>query len=83
MPDENNEGKLMDLSSGKLLCPVNDSATNNALVNLEKSKDGLIKNGQKWLVGKKNKDGWFLITNCISKRVLTATSAISTTITGT
>ena len=72
----------MDLSSGKLLCPVNDSATNNALVKLEESEDGLIKNGQKWLVGRKNKDGWFLITNFISKRVLTAISETATAITG-
>ena len=61
----------MDLSTGKLLCPLNDSTTNNALVNLEESEDGLITNGQKWLVGKMDKDGWFLITNHMIRRTNT------------
>ena len=82
LPEENTEGKIMDLVSGKLLSPLNDSIINNTLVLFEDSEDGLITDGQKWLIGEEDQDGWFLITNCLSNRVLTATSETETNITG-
>ena len=68
----------MDISSGKTLVLSDDSTANETLVRLEETD-----NEQHWVRSRETKDGWFMIIDSISKRVLTATSETSTTITGT
>ena len=67
----------METSSGKTLVLSDESTTNEILVRLEKTD-----NEQHWVRSRETKDGWFLIINSISKRVLTAASETTTTITG-
>ena len=73
--EEENESEIVDSSSGMVL-----TQSVEGLVELEHSKDGGL--GQKWTVGKKNKDGWFVITNNDSNQVLTADGAETTKVTG-
>ena len=68
----------METSSGKTLVLSDESTTNETLVRLEKTD-----NEQHWVRGRETKDGWFLIIDSISKRVLTAANETTTTITGT
>ena len=63
----------MDISSGKTLV-----LSDETLVILEVSDDE-----QLWVRSSETKDGWFLIVNSNSKRVLTRASETLTTITGT
>ena len=74
----NCEGQIMETSSGKTLVLSDGSTANGTLVRLEESG-----NKQHWVRSRETKDGWFMIIDSISKRVLTATSETSTTITGT
>ena len=67
----------METSSGKTLVLSDDSTANETLVRLEETD-----NEQHWVRSRETKDGWFLIINSISKRVLTAASETTTTITG-
>ena len=86
MPRKNEEGKIMDSSSGRVLCLVDDCgffSPNETMVTLHESFDGLITDGQKWVRERETSDGWFLITHSVSKRVLTAMSQTTTSITGT
>ena len=74
LPEENNEGKILDSSSGMVL-----SQSVQGLVELKDLDDNF---GQKWTIGKKNKDGWFVITNIDSNQVLTADGIETTKVTG-
>ena len=68
----------METSSGKTLVLSDGSTANGTLVRLEESG-----NKQHWVRSRETKDGWFMIIDSISKRVLTAASETTTTITGT
>ena len=73
MPNCAGQGQIMDISSGKTLV-----LSDETLVILEVSDDE-----QLWVRSSETKDGWFLIVNSNSKRVLTRASETLTTITGT
>ena len=74
LPEENNDGEILDSSSGMVL-----AQSMEGLVGLKDFDEGF---GQKWTVGKKNKDGWFVITNIDSNQVLTADGIETTKVTG-
>ena len=74
LPEENNEGEILDSSSGMVL-----AQSIEGLVVLKDFDEGF---GQKWTVGKKNKDGWFVITNIDSNQVLTADGIETTKVAG-
>ena len=74
MPRMNEEGKIMDSSSGRVLGLVDDFGfilPNETMVTLDERFDGLLT------------DGWFLIRHSVSNKVLTAMSQTTTSITGT
>ena len=73
MPNCAGQGQIMDISSGKTLV-----LSDETLVILEVSDDE-----QLWVRSSETKDGWFMIVNSNSKRVLTRASETLTTITGT
>ena len=79
LPEENCEGPITDNASGKILDIVNQES----LVELVDIEDtSLLTNGQKWIKAKQNKDGWFMLINPSSNKVLTALTATTTSITG-
>ena len=79
LPEENIEGPITDNASGKILDVVNQES----LVELVDIEDAsLLSNGQKWIKAKQNKDGWFMLINPSSNKVLTALTATTTSISG-
>ena len=82
IPEENSEGRITDLSSGKSLGLIDDSAAKDSLVILEEKSDGEIVAGQKWLRGKVNPEGWFMLINPTSNKVMTVESKTTTTLKG-
>ena len=79
LPEENCEGPITDNASGKILDIVNQES----LVELVVIEDAsLLSNGQKWIKAKQNKDGWFMLINPSSNKVLTALTATTTSISG-
>ena len=79
LPEENCEGLITDNASGKILDVV-DQESLVELVGIENAS--LLSNGQKWIKAKQNKDGWFMLINPSSNKVLTALTATTTSITG-
>ena len=79
LPEENCEGPITDNASGKIL----DIVDQESLVDLVDIEDAsLLSNGQKWIKAKQNKDGWFMLINPSSNKVLTALTATTTSISG-
>jgi hypothetical protein len=79
LPEENCEGPITDNASGKVL----DIVDQESLVELVEIEDAsLLSNGQKWIKAKQNKDGWFMLINPSSNKVLTALTATATSISG-
>ena len=79
LPEENCEGPITDNASGKIL----DIVDQESLVELVGIEDAsLLSNGQKWIKAKQNKDGWFMLINPSSNKVLTALTATTTSISG-
>ena len=72
----------MDIASNKILSTVECSISDEGLVEIIDTEDGLLHNDQKWLKGKQNKDGWFMLVNSSSNKVLTATSTTTTIVSG-
>ena len=79
LPEENCEGLITDNASGKILDVV-DQESLVELVGIENAS--LLSNGQKWIKAKQNKDGWFMLINPSSNKVLTALTATATSISG-
>ena len=79
LPEENCDGPITDNASGKIL----DIVDRESLVELVDIEDAsLLSNGQKWIKAKQNKDGWFMLINPSSNKVLTALTATTTSISG-
>ena len=78
LPEENFEGPITDNASGKILHVNQESLVE--LVDIEDAS--LSSNGQKWIKAKQNKDGWFMLINPSSNKVLTALSSTTTSISG-
>ena len=78
LPEEECEGPIMDRASGKVLGIIDQ----DSLVELVVNDDGLLRNEQKWVRAKQNKEGWCMLINFSSNKALTASSATTTAITG-
>ena len=79
LPEENCEGLITDNASGKIL----DVVDQESLVELVDIEDAsLLSNGQTWIKAKQNKDGWFMLINPSSNKVLTALTSTTTSISG-
>ena len=78
LPEEECEGPITDIASGKVLSIIDQ----DSLVELVVNDDGLLSNEQKWVRTKQNKEGWCMLINSSSNKALTASSATTTAITG-
>ena len=72
IPEEGREGNIIDTKSAKVLGPRKRKDGQYGDKISLKLRQTPLSDSQKFLIGKKDEDGWFTITNPLSGNVLTS-----------